>query len=151
MNDRPLSWAAQAGPPARSAVEAAVAEYLGWRVQTLAAIAGNPHGAALRAEGGLRAFLVRDNPSPMFNRICGEMAGEPDAFKALLEWFARHRCCAAGRSPTMRRAGRRTCWRAASGCCACQAGPICSLGGDSAAVRAPGAAEGGAARRRKLR
>lgn len=77
---------------AGAAVDDALAEYLQWRVATLAAIAGNPYGAAVRSEGGLSAFLVRDNPSPMFNRICGDVLGDPQALAGLVDWFARHGC-----------------------------------------------------------
>lgn len=77
---------------AGAAVDDALAEYLQWRVATLAAIAGNPYGAAVRSEGKLSAFLVRDNPSPMFNRICGDVQGDPEGLAGLVDWFAHHGC-----------------------------------------------------------
>ncbi|SEB53332.1 hypothetical protein SAMN05216178_1033 [Pseudomonas saponiphila] len=60
------------------ALEYAEHQYLRTRVQGLANLPGNPHGASLHGEPGCGAFVVAGNPSPMMNRVhgdCGQQAG----------------------------------------------------------------------------
>jgi len=65
-------------------IEAAEREYLSLRVENLSQITGNPYGARVFFNGDVPCFQVRAAPSPMFNRIYGDSAGESQAVLNLL-------------------------------------------------------------------
>lgn len=65
-------------------VEAAESEYLRSRVESLAGISGNPYGARVFFNQGFPCFRVSASVSPMFNRIYGDIAGDPMAVLKLL-------------------------------------------------------------------
>lgn len=71
-------------------IEAAESEYLRSRVQNLAGISGNPYGARVFSNGDFSCFQVNASPSPMFNRIYGDSARDPQALLKLLKDSAEH-------------------------------------------------------------
>ncbi|MEX3776561.1 GNAT family N-acetyltransferase [Pseudomonas sp. MYb118] len=65
-------------------IEAAESEYLRSRVESLAEISGNPYGARVFFNADFPCFQVKASPSPMFNRIYGDIASDPLAMLKLL-------------------------------------------------------------------
>lgn len=68
-----------------TAIETAEREYLRARVRNVAQIEGNPYGARIFANGAFPCFQVKAAPSPMFNRIHGDVSAEPQAMVDLLQ------------------------------------------------------------------
>lgn len=71
-------------------IEAAESEYLRSRVESLAEVSGNPYGARVFFNTDFPCFQVSASPSPMFNRIYGDIAGDPLAVLKLLNESAEH-------------------------------------------------------------
>jgi GNAT superfamily N-acetyltransferase len=71
-------------------IEAAESEYLRSRVERLAAVSGNPYGARVFSNAGFPCFQVKASPSPMLNRIYGDIANHPQAVLKLLNESAAH-------------------------------------------------------------
>lgn len=71
-------------------IEAAESEYLRSRVESLARISGNPYGARVFFNADFPCFQVSASPSPMFNRIYGDIVGDPQAVLKLLNDSAEH-------------------------------------------------------------
>lgn len=71
-------------------IEAAESEYLRSRVESLAGVSGNPYGARVFFNGDYPCFQVNASPSPMFNRIYGDIARGPQAVLKLLKDSAEH-------------------------------------------------------------
>ncbi|KAB5619723.1 GNAT family N-acetyltransferase [Pseudomonas putida] len=71
-------------------IETAESEYLRSRVESLAEVSGNPYGARVFFNGDFPCFQVSASPSPMFNRIYGDLAGDPLSVLKLLEASAEH-------------------------------------------------------------
>ncbi|TFF02533.1 GNAT family N-acetyltransferase [Pseudomonas sp. BCA14] len=67
-------------------IEAAESEYLRSRVESLTAVSGNPYGARVFLNGDFPCFEVKASPSPMFNRIYGDITNDPHA---VLKWLKR--------------------------------------------------------------
>lgn len=65
-------------------IEAAEREYLRSRVESLAGIGGNPYGAGVFFNGDFPCFLVKASPSPMLNRIYGDIDRAPSTVLRLL-------------------------------------------------------------------
>lgn len=65
-------------------IEAAESEYLRSRVESLAEVSGNPYGARVFFNADFPCFQVKASPSPMFNRIYGDIASDPQAVLKLL-------------------------------------------------------------------
>ncbi|WP_434652310.1 GNAT family N-acetyltransferase [Pseudomonas sp. R3-56] len=65
-------------------IEAAESEYLRSRVENLAEISGNPYGARVFFNADFPCFQVNASPSPMFNRIYGDITSNPLAVLNLL-------------------------------------------------------------------
>ena len=65
-------------------IEAAECEYLRSRVENLADVSGNPYGARVFFNADFPCFQVKASPSPMFNRIYGDIASDPLAVLKLL-------------------------------------------------------------------
>ncbi|WP_438301909.1 GNAT family N-acetyltransferase [Pseudomonas sp. NMS19W] len=65
-------------------IEAAESEYLRSRVESLAVISGNPYGARVFFNADFPCFQVNASPSPMFNRIYGDITSDPQAVLNLL-------------------------------------------------------------------
>ncbi|QZI71838.1 GNAT family N-acetyltransferase [Pseudomonas protegens] len=70
------------------ALEYAEHQYLRARVQGVANLADNPHGANLLGEPGCGAFVVAGNPSPMMNRVHGDWAQQACRLAELLQTCA---------------------------------------------------------------
>lgn len=66
-------------------IEAAESEYLCSRVETLLGISGNPYGAHVFFNVDFPCFHVKASPSPMLNRIYGDIARAPSALLRLLD------------------------------------------------------------------
>jgi predicted GNAT family acetyltransferase len=73
-------------------IEAAECEYLCSRVESLAGISGNPYGARVFFNGDAPCFQVEASPSPMFNRIYGDISHDAQAVLKLLRDSAEHSC-----------------------------------------------------------
>ena len=58
-------------------IEAAESEYLCSRVENLAQVSGNPYGARVFFNAGFPCFQVSASPSPMFNRVYGDITDAP--------------------------------------------------------------------------
>jgi GNAT superfamily N-acetyltransferase len=71
-------------------VERADRDYLTVRVGALAALPGNPDGAALRQFGNACAFLVASVPNPVFNHVAGFTAGDAGTLPELAFWYWAH-------------------------------------------------------------
>jgi GNAT superfamily N-acetyltransferase len=71
-------------------IEAAESEYLRSRVENLAQVSGNPYGACVFFNAHFPCFYVNASPSPMLNRIYGDIAGDPSAVLKLLNASAEH-------------------------------------------------------------
>ncbi|WP_310364119.1 GNAT family N-acetyltransferase [Pseudomonas brassicacearum] len=65
-------------------IEGAEREYLQARVENLARIAGNPYGARVFSNGVFACFQVQATPSPMLNRVYGDISVAPQAILDLL-------------------------------------------------------------------
>jgi GNAT superfamily N-acetyltransferase len=65
-------------------IEAAERDYLRTRVENLMRLDGNPYGALVFSNGAAPCFQVRETSSPMFNRIHGDSAIEPQKIVDLL-------------------------------------------------------------------
>ncbi|WP_434677084.1 GNAT family N-acetyltransferase [Pseudomonas sp. R1-18] len=65
-------------------IEGAESEYLRSRVESLAKVSGNPYGARVFFNADFPCFQVNASPSPMFNRIYGDIASDPLAVLKLL-------------------------------------------------------------------
>ncbi|CRM68241.1 GNAT family N-acetyltransferase [Pseudomonas sp. 58 R 3] len=72
------------------AIEAAEAEYLCSRVESLSRVSGNPFGARVFFNGAFPCFQVKASPSPMFNRIYGDINGSPQPILSLLKRSAEY-------------------------------------------------------------
>jgi GNAT superfamily N-acetyltransferase len=71
-------------------IEAAESEYLRSRVENLAQVNGNPYGACVFFNADFPCFHVNASPSPMLNRIYGDIAGDPLAVLELLTASVEH-------------------------------------------------------------
>ncbi|WP_346425413.1 hypothetical protein [Pseudomonas putida] len=71
-------------------IETAESEYLRSRVESLAEVSGNPYGAHVFSNAGFPCFQVSASPSPVFNRIYGELASDPLPVLKLLKASAEH-------------------------------------------------------------
>jgi GNAT superfamily N-acetyltransferase len=69
-------------------IEAAESEYLRSRVENLAGIDGNPYGARVFFNADFPCFLVKASPSPMLNRIYGDIDRAPSTVLRLLKQSA---------------------------------------------------------------
>lgn len=72
------------------AIEAAEAEYLRSRVESLSRVSGNPFGARVFFNEAFPCFQVKASPSPMFNRIYGDITGSPQPLLSLLKSSAEY-------------------------------------------------------------
>ena len=66
------------------AIDSAESEYLCSRVESLSRIKGNPFGARVFFNEAFACFQVRASPSPMLNRIYGDITREPQSLLRLL-------------------------------------------------------------------
>jgi len=71
-------------------VEHADIEYMAARIEALAALAGNPHGAHVRRCGDATAFLVAADPNPFYNNVMGMTARSVEHLAELGDWYAQH-------------------------------------------------------------
>jgi GNAT superfamily N-acetyltransferase len=72
------------------AIEAAESEYLCSRVQSLSQVSGNPSGARVFLNEAFPCFQVKASPSPMFNRIYGDITSNPQPLLHLLKESAQY-------------------------------------------------------------
>lgn len=71
-------------------IEAAERDYLRSRVESLVGVSGNPYGARVFFNAHIPCFQVSASPSPMFNRIYGDITTDPLAVLNLLNESAEH-------------------------------------------------------------
>jgi len=71
-------------------VEHADIDYMAARIDALAGMAGNPHGAHVRRCEDATAFLVAADPNPFYNNVMGMTARSVGHLAELGEWYARH-------------------------------------------------------------